>query len=492
MGIALLIAYGFFLLFIFAYSIIQLSLAWRYLRKHRALYNRVIPEMTNREWPKVTIQLPVYNEFYVVERLIEAIAQLNYPKNKLEIQVLDDSTDESFELAAKKVRFFADLGFDIKHIKRPNRGGYKAGALAYGLQQASGEFIAIFDADFVPEKEFLLQTIPFFYESEKIGVVQTKWEHLNANYSLLTRLQAFGLDAHFSVEQVGRSAGGHFINFNGTAGVWRTTCIHDAGGWQSDTITEDLDLSYRAQLKGWKFVYLENVGAPAELPAEMNALKSQQYRWTKGAAECAVKNLPAVLRSSTLKSSTKINAVFHLLNSFIFVCVLMTGILSVPLLIVKKDLLAFSVIFKIASIFLLSFLVLSFFYWLSRPVNERKSFKGFLKFLVLFPMFLSISMGLSLHNAIAVIEGYIGRKTAFVRTPKFALQSNADKWSGNKYRAIRVNPMIIFEIILAVYFGYGIYLAFVLKDYGLLPFHIMLVIGYGYISLYSLLHSKVK
>jgi cellulose synthase/poly-beta-1,6-N-acetylglucosamine synthase-like glycosyltransferase len=492
MAIALLIAYGFFLLFIFAYSIIQLSLAFRYWRKHRILYHQRVPEMTGRDWPKVTVQLPVYNEYYVVERLIEAIAHLDYPKNKLEIQVLDDSNDESFGLAAKKVNYFAGLGIDIKHIKRPERTGYKAGALAYGLQQASGEFIAIFDADFIPEKDFLLKTIPHFYKSEKIGVVQTKWEHLNADYSLLTQLQAFGLDAHFSVEQVGRSAGGHFINFNGTAGVWRAKCIHDAGGWQSDTITEDLDLSYRAQLKGWEFIYLESVGAPAELPAEMNALKSQQYRWTKGAAECAVKNLPAVLKSGSIKASTKINAVFHLLNSFIFVCVLMTGILSVPLLLVKKDLLEFSIVFKIASVFLLSFLVLSFFYWLSRPESERKSVKGFLKFLVLFPMFLSISMGLSLHNAIAVIEGYLGRKTAFVRTPKFALQRNTDKWSGNKYRAIRVNPLIIFEIILTVYFGYGIYLAFVLQDYGLLPFHIMLVIGYGYISLYSLLHSKVR
>ena len=253
MEIILIILYAFFLLFIFAYSIMQLSLALAYSKQKKAV-KKTSCSMEGKEWPRVTIQLPVYNELYVVERLLASIAEMDYDKSKLDIQLLDDSTDESFEVAAVKVKELQALGFDISHIQRPERKGYKAGALAYGMQRIKGEFIAIFDADFVPDPLFLIKTIPHFYASDDIGVVQTRWQHLNKNYSFLTKLQAFALDAHFTVEQVGRNALGHFINFNGTAGVWRKTCIEDAGGWQSDTITEDLDLSYRAQMKGWKFL----------------------------------------------------------------------------------------------------------------------------------------------------------------------------------------------------------------------------------------------
>ncbi|MCL4130542.1 UNVERIFIED_CONTAM: hypothetical protein GTU68_034570 [Idotea baltica] len=282
----------------------------------------------------VTIQLPVFNELYVVERLIDTVVLIDYPLGKMEIQVLDDSTDESFDIAATKVAEWKAKGVNIKHVKRPERIGFKAGALAYGLELAEGEFTAIFDADFVPDPTFLQRTLPQF-KDDKVGVVQTRWEHLNEDYSLLTRLQAFGLNAHFSIEQGGRNASSHFINFNGTAGVWRNTCIAEAGGWESDTLTEDLDLSYRAQLKGWKFVYKEKIGSPAELPAAMTALKNQQYRWTKGAAECAVKNLPRVFANKEMTFGSKIHALFHLLSSFVFVCVIATAVLSVPLLFVK-------------------------------------------------------------------------------------------------------------------------------------------------------------
>jgi cellulose synthase/poly-beta-1,6-N-acetylglucosamine synthase-like glycosyltransferase len=441
-------------------------------------------------WPQVTIQLPVFNELYVVERLIDAVARIDYPSDKLEIQVLDDSTDESFEIAGIKIEKWKSRGLNIKHIKRPDRVGFKAGALAHGLEIAEGRFTAIFDADFVPDTMFLQHTLPQF-QDEKVGVVQTRWEHLNENYSLLTRLQAFGLNAHFSIEQGGRNASSHFINFNGTAGVWRNTCIAEAGGWQSDTLTEDLDLSYRAQLKGWKFVYKEKIGSPAELPAAMTALKNQQYRWTKGAAECAVKNLPRVLKSKTLSFGTKIHALFHLLSSFIFVCVISTAVLSVPLLFVKFQSPELDIVFKIASLFLLSFFILAYFYWTSVRYGQSDTYRSFGEFIMLFPLFLSVSMGLSLHNAIAVVEGYMGRKTPFVRTPKFNLASSEISFKNNRYLSKRIHPMTFVEILLTIYFLGGVGLAFHLKDFGLIPFHLMLCLGFGIVSFYGLRHAKV-
>jgi cellulose synthase/poly-beta-1,6-N-acetylglucosamine synthase-like glycosyltransferase len=490
----MLVLYGFFLLFIFCYSLIQLSLVVKY---KRSLGRTDVQALTMEEaygseenYPTVTIQLPVFNELYVVERLIDSVVSIRYPQDKLEIQLLDDSTDESFDIAAKSVAHWHNQGVNIVHVRRPQRTGFKAGALSYGLKRSLGEYTAIFDADFLPDPDFLEKTIPHF-KDDNIGVVQTRWEHLNEDYSLLTRLQAFGLDAHFTVEQRGRNSANHFINFNGTAGVWRKTCIEDAGGWQSDTLTEDLDLSYRAQLKGWKFKYLERVGSPAELPAAMNALKNQQYRWTKGAAECTVKNLPRVLKASGLGFGTKLQALFHLMNSFIFICIISTAILSVPMLWIKDQNPQFDILFKLASIFLLSFVILSYFYWTSSrhgPVSNQKSFG---EFLMLFPMFLSVSMGLSLHNAIAVIEGYVGRKTPFVRTPKFDIQKADDSFSSNKYRITKIHPLTFIEGLLTLYFLFGMGLAFYLKDFGLVPFHLMLFFGFGIVSFYSIRHARM-
>ena len=486
----LIIVYGLFLAFIFSYSLIQLQLALAYRKvKNRKAKEVALPEDFS-DWPVVTVQLPVFNELYVVERLIESVSQLDYPKDKLEIQVLDDSTDESFELAAKKVEEVKACGIDIKHIKRPDRVGFKAGALAYGLEICRGEFTAIFDADFVPTNDFLKKTIPAF-ANEKVGLVQTRWEHLNKDFSWLTKMQAFGLDAHFTVEQSGRNSSGHFINFNGTAGVWRKTCIEQAGGWQSDTLTEDLDLSYRAQLNGWKFVYKQEVGSPAELPAEMNALKNQQFRWTKGAAECAVKNLPKVLRGKNIDAGTKIHAIFHLLNSGVFICILCSALLSIPMLFIKSSNVQYSLLFNLASIFLISFFILSYFYWVSMEKGGRGWWSDFKRFAIHFPMFLSISMGMSLHNTVAVIEGYIGKKTPFIRTPKFAIGKTGGNWSTNKYRSLKVSPLAFVEGLLTVYFVFGIVLAFKLGDYGMLPFHLMLTLGFGYVFFYSVKHSRV-
>ena len=488
MELLVIIIDAIFLSFILFYSLTQLSLVLTYNKKKKDTGEL---NTTLHNFPLVTIQLPIYNELYVVERLIESIAQFNYPLDKLEIQVLDDSTDETVMLAAKKVEEIKKKGIDIKHIRREIRTGYKAGALAEGLKTAKGEFIAIFDADFIPDPEFLAKTLPYLMD-EKVGVVQTKWEHLNKDYSLLTKLQAFGLDAHFTIEQTGRNQGGHFINFNGTAGIWRKSCIEESGGWQADTLTEDLDLSYRAQIKGWKFKYLENVLSPAELPAAMNALKSQQFRWTKGAAECARKHLPKIIASKTIPLKTKLHAIFHLMNSFIFVCILLTGIFSIPMLIIKNQFPEYGILFKIAVVYLLSLFILTSFYWNSLKHIHTNKFKRFWAFIKVFPLFLSVSMGFSLHNSLAVIEGYFGKKTPFIRTPKFNIYNTDDKWKNNKYHINQLNPLTIIEGFLAIYFALGIALGFYLHDLGLLPFHIMLTFGFGFISFYTFKHNWSK
>ncbi len=437
------------------------------------------------DYPKVTVQLPVYNELYVIERLIDAVCEFDYPKDALEFQVLDDSTDETVNIIAAKVKEKTLEGIDIQHVRRPERIGYKAGALKYGNEIAKGEFIAIFDADFIPSPDFLEKTIPFFND-ERIGVVQTRWGHINKDYSLLTKLQAFGLDAHFTIEQSGRSFGKHFINFNGTAGVWRLDCINDAGGWQADTLTEDLDLSYRAQEKGWKFKYLEEFESPAELPAAMSALKSQQYRWTKGAAECSVKNLKLIFKSDNVNLGSKFHSFFHLMNSFLFICITVTALLSVPVLLIKSSYPEYAWVFNAASILLLSSLFLAVYYFVSRLTINKSTGKSILDFLLHFPLFLCVSMGLSLHNSIAVIEAYIGKKTPFVRTPKFNVNRKGDKWNKNVYVKKQLNPLAILEIAMALYASVGIGLAFWINDFGLIIYHIMLVVGFSFVSYHSI------
>jgi cellulose synthase/poly-beta-1,6-N-acetylglucosamine synthase-like glycosyltransferase len=480
--VLVLVVDAFLLGFIFLYSLIQLDL----VRNFRKKKNNSNSEKSGL-FPKVTIQLPVYNERYVVERLIDRCAQLDYPKDLFDIQVLDDSTDQSVELIQKRVCYWKERGIRIEQIRRPVREGFKAGALAYGTKMTDAEFIAIFDADFLPEHDFLKRTIPHFRDPET-GVVQTRWQHLNKNYSMLTRLQAFALDAHFTVEQTGRNKAGHFINFNGTAGVWRKSCIESSGGWSSDTLTEDLDLSYRAQLSGWKFVYLSQVGAPAELPASMAALKSQQYRWTKGAAECARKNLLQVWRSK-LPLSTKLHASFHLMNSFLFVAVIITSILSVPLLDMKVRIPELSVVFLLGSAFLLSLIFLSLFYWVShRSLREEQGGRAF-DFVWQFPAFLAVSMGMSLHNSIAVIQGYIGRPSPFVRTPKFDLIGRTGNWKGKSYNISRIGWVTLMEFILTAYFAFGIYYGISAREYGLLPYHLLLFSGFLIVSLFSIKHS---
>jgi len=434
-------------------------------------------------WPVVTVQLPVYNELYVIEGLIDLVCEFDYPKDKLEIQVLDDSNDQTVDLISAKVKHYAALGIDIKHIQRPERIGYKAGALKYGTEICKGEFIAIFDSDFKPPKNFLKNTIPHF-SNQNIGVVQSKWGYTNPNYSLLTQLQAFGLNAHFSIEQVGRNVKNHFINFNGTAGVWRKECICDAGGWESDTLTEDLDLSYRAQLKNWKFTYLEDIVSPSELPIEINSLKAQQYRWTKGASECFSKNFKRVLISKDTKISTKIHALFHLLNSSVFLMIFSMALLSLPV-IYAKNALGEHIIIQISSVFMVSWVLIGLFYYTSFKQNSKKSIGTFF---FNFICFLMVSMGLSLHNDVAVLEGYIGIKTPFVRTPKFNLAEGESNWKSNIYTAKKLSPVTYLEGLMIVYFVYTFTVAITYSDYAMMPFLIFLIGGFSFVFFSSFVH----
>lgn len=477
--------YGLALLFIFFYSLAQLHLVVNYLKSRKNTQNNAAQPGQLRDYPFVTVQLPVYNEYYVIGRLMQAVAAFDYPRDKFEVQVLDDSTDETKDLIAQKVEALQDQGFQFHQVRRPNRQGFKAGALDYGLQQAKGDYIAIFDADFVPNPDFLKKTIPYFNDPN-IGLVQTRWEHLNKDYSLFTRAQAFALDAHFRIEQRGRNYGGFFMNFNGTAGIWRKATIEDAGGWKDDTLTEDLDLSYRAQLNGWRFKYLEEQDSPAELPAEMNSIKSQQYRWTKGAAETAKKLFPAVLKSSA-SLTHKFHAFFHLFNSSVFICILICALLSVPG-IFFKNLDFFPVLFKLASLFLVSLLIVGVAYFIAFRQRFDSTQKALLNFLWMFPLFLCISMGLSLHNARAVLQGFTGKKTSFIRTPKFNLVSLKDKWEGKKYLKSNMHWLSWMEGFFTLYFLAGIGLAFQFNDFGLFPFHVMLAFGFGSIFLYTIWH----
>ena len=431
-----------------------------------------------KDWPKVTVQLPVYNEKYVAERLINCMALLDYPKDKLEFQLLDDSTDITSSIIQQAITKYPEVNF--QHIQRTNRTAFKAGALKEGLAVASGEFIAIFDADFLPSPDFLKATIPSF-DDEKIGMVQTRWTHINKNFSILTRLQAFALDAHFFVEQVGRNAQNAFMNFNGTAGVWRKKAILQAGNWNDDTLTEDLDLSYRAQKVGWKFLYLPFVEAPAELPPVMSALKSQQYRWTKGGAECARKHLKGILLSN-LPLKTKIHAFAHLLNSTVFILVLMISISSIAIWLGSFSGLLPEGILQWAGIFLFSFVIISIVYLVANAFGKKGRLRNIGTALVHLPLFLSVSMGLSLHNSIAVWEGLSGKKTPFIRTPKFDLKEGKKRLKGNLYLNSKIPAVTYVEGAMALLFITIVIISFFYEVSIMLSLHIALAIGYSLVA----------
>jgi cellulose synthase/poly-beta-1,6-N-acetylglucosamine synthase-like glycosyltransferase len=432
--------------------------------------------------PPVTIQLPLYNEMYVADRLIAAVCAIDYPRELLEIQVLDDSTDETRGIADLAVRRHAEQGIDIKYYHRANRIGFKAGALEAGLKTARGEFIAIFDADFIPTPDFLKRTMPHFGDS-KIAMVQARWGHINQDYSLLTKIQAILLDGHFVLEHGGRYRSGRFFNFNGTAGVWRRTAIDDAGGWQHDTLTEDLDLSYRAQLRGWHFVFLSDLIAPAEVPVEMNAFKSQQHRWAKGSIQTCRKLLPRLLRAN-IPLGVKAEAFFHLTANFNypFMCVL--SVLMFPAMVIRYNMGWYEMLLiDVPLFFAATFSVCNFYMVCQREIH--RDWRARIKYL---PFLMSIGIGLSINNTRAVFEALFNKQSEFNRTPKYRIEADGDEWVGKKYRqSVAVQPMI--ELALGLYFTATVFYALANQIYGTVPFLVLFQIGFLYTGLLSIVQQ---
>lgn len=452
-----------------------------YYFKHRHVRQPKVGEL--KEFPVVTIQLPVYNERYVVGRLLDAVCNIAYVKENLEIQVLDDSTDETTDIIEGYVRKYRVQGIDIKHLRRGTRSGYKAGALREGLVTARGEYVAIFDADFVPKPDFLLSTLPYLLRDETVGMVQTRWEHLNSDYSFLTRVQAMALDGHFVIEQNVRNKAGFFINFNGTGGIWRKACILDAGNWEADTLTEDLDLSYRAQLRGWKFVFLPSVTSPAELPSEINALRNQQFRWTKGAIETARKILPKVW-ASNLPLEKKIHSTFHLANNIVFPFIIVAAVLNVPLVFIKHQG-GYETYFAIMAMFVFAFVGLFLFYLYS----QKEVYPDWQRRMFMFPVFMAGSMGLSLNNTKAVVEGLLKKKSEFVRTPKYRIVDKSGSWIDKKYTPAKVSGLVVAEGLLSLYCFFGVAASIYFVELAAVPFQLLFATGYGTVALLSIKHA---
>ena len=475
-------AYLLALTYVTVYCLLQLHLLRAYLTRAPRVAVPAPPQL-----PRVTVQLPFYNELYVAERIIDAVCAFDYPRELLQVQVLDDSTDATVEIVAARVAHWRTRGFDIEQVRRARREGFKAGALAEAMPAVTGEFIAIFDADFVPAPDFLRASIPHFRDPA-VGVVQSRWDHLNEDFSLITRLQALQLNVHFTVEQTGRRAADLFAQFNGTAGVWRKACIEAAGGWKADTLTEDLDLSIRAQLADWKITYLQDNYAPAELPVEMNAFKSQQHRWMKGGAETARKLLPSLWREPRLSLREKFHMTSHLLASSIFVFVFLIGVLSVPTALAVAH---FALPAWAFTGFLVATLAVGAVYYVG---NVRASWAGLghwralAKFVVLFPLFLCLSMGLSLHNTAAVLQGFRGKRSPFVRTPKFAVGSG-NSVKANAYRSRKLKWTTIGEGVLAVVFASAVVWGLHSGNTFFTAFHVMLAVGYCSIFLITLRHT---
>ncbi len=477
------------LIFILLYFLVLLLLAvygvHRYLMvylyyKYKDRARPVKPEPLDQAPPAVTIQLPLYNEQYVVERLIDAVCRIEYPRDSLEIQVLDDSTDETRALAARRVEHYRESGFDIHYLHRTERTGYKAGALQEGLTTARGAFIAIFDADFIPPPDFLKNTMHLFRD-DRVGLVQTRWSYLNRGYSLLTRVQAIMLDGHFVMEHGARNRSGRFFNFNGTAGIWRRESIDAAGGWQHDTLTEDLDLSYRAQLLGKRFVFLEDVSTPSELPVEMNAFKTQQHRWSKGSIQTAKKMLPSVWRSA-LPFRYKLEATYHLTNNMAYMLMLLLSVLIFPSIVIRVQA-GWINSFWIDLPFLCAATVsVSLFYLFAQFEINRARWLWCPLFL---PVLMSIGIGICLNNTRAVLEALLNLRSGFQRTPKYGIRDRTDRWRRLRYRGIR-NWLPVLELLFALHFGLLIYYTAINGIYPSIPFLCLFFAGYLYVGLASL------
>jgi cellulose synthase/poly-beta-1,6-N-acetylglucosamine synthase-like glycosyltransferase len=480
--LALLIPYFIVLVILAAYGAHRYWLVYLYYKNKKNKTSD--PAAYFSDLPRVTVQLPIFNEQYVVDRLLDAVCKLDYPREKLDIQLLDDSTDETIEVARALVERYATLGHPVYYLHRDNRAGFKAGALAEGLKTAKGEFVAIFDADFVPPPDFLLKCIHHFTDS-KIGMVQTRWTHINRTYSLLTEVEAILLDGHFVLEHSGRARSGVFFNFNGTAGMWRRTAIDEAGGWQHDTLTEDTDLSYRAQLKGWKFLYLQDVECPAELPVEMTAFKTQQARWAKGLIQVAKKTLPKVF-ASDVPRSVKVEAWYHLTANLSYPLMIVLSVLLMPAMIIRFYQGWFQMLYIDLPLFMASTFSISSFYLVSQKELFPKTWPRAFLYL---PLLMALGIGLTITNTRAVLEALAGKQTPFARTPKYRVETKKDRIAAAKYRK-RLGWVPWVELLIGTYFALAVYYAVDNENYITVPFLALFVIGYWCTGLMSLLQGR--
>ena len=481
--LALLIPYFVVLTLLATYGIHRYTLVYLYYKKKK---NRTTgPESEFSELPRVTVQLPVFNEQYVVDRLLQAVCRLDYPRELLEIQVLDDSTDETVNVAGGLVEHYAAQGFQISYHHRTDRTGFKAGALHEGLKSATGEFVTIFDADFVPPPDFLQRTIHHFTEPN-VAMVQTRWSHINRNYSFLTEVEAILLDGHFVLEHSGRARHNVFFNFNGTAGIWRRAAIDDAGGWQHDTLTEDTDLSYRAQLRGWKFIYRQDIECPAELPVEMTAFKTQQARWAKGLIQTGKKILPRVLKSNQ-PFRVKLEAWYHLTANLSYPLMVVLSVLLLPAMVIRFYQGWFQMLYIDIPLFLASTFSISSFYL----VSQRELFpRTWPRAILYVPFLMAIGIGLTVTNTLAVLEALIGKQSAFARTPKYRVESKKDIVRSTKYRK-RLGWVPWIELLIGTYFALTVYYAVANENYLTVPFLMLFVCGYWYTGLMSLLQGRL-
>jgi cellulose synthase/poly-beta-1,6-N-acetylglucosamine synthase-like glycosyltransferase len=482
--LALLIPYFIVLTTLAAYGAHRYWMVYLYY-KHRKNKTTKPPDYFHSdELPRVTVQLPIFNEQYIVDRLLDAVCRLDYPREKLDIQLLDDSTDETVEVARILVDRYATLGHPVKYLHRDNREGFKAGALAEGLKTARGELVAIFDADFVPPPDFLMKCIHYFTDP-KVGMVQTRWTHINRHYSLLTEVEAILLDGHFVLEHSGRARSGVFFNFNGTAGMWRRSAIDEAGGWEHDTLTEDTDLSYRAQLKGWQFIYLQDVECPAELPVEMTAFKTQQARWAKGLIQVSKKILPRVLKSDVSRHQ-KIEAFYHLTANLSYPLMIVLSVLLMPAMIIRFYQGWFQMLYIDLPLFMASTFSISSFYLVSQKELFPKSWPRSLLYL---PLLMALGIGLTITNTRAVLEALAGKQTAFARTPKYRVESKKDKIFAAKYRK-RLGWVPWIELLIGTYFALAVIYAIDNENYFTVPFLLLFVVGYWVTGLMSLLQGR--
>ena len=454
-------------------------------KRHDQIKKNFYQKFSPHDWPKITIQLPIFNERYVIERLIKAVCRLEYPKDLLEIQVLDDSTDDTGIIAQSVIKKMADQGFDIVYIHREDRTGFKAGALKEGHKIAKGELVGIFDADFIPEPSFLQEIIPYF-KDPNIGMLQTRWGHINSDYSLLTKAQSIGIDGHFAVEQASRAWSGFFMNFNGTAGIWRKKAIEDAGGWQADTLTEDLDLSYRAQLSGWKLNFAPEIVCPAEVPVTINAFKSQQHRWAKGSIQTAKKNLGKLFKSD-LSLLIKIQAFLHLTHYMVHPMMLLVVLTSIPVLYSQWFFNNLTFPAMIFTLLCLATFGPSSMYIFSQRLLYR-DWKSRIKYL---PFLICLGTGIAVNNTKAVLEALLNLESGFIRTPKYGINQRKDQWKDKRY-AIPLTSISILEFFLGLYSLAGLIMFLFFSKYLVSPFLLIYTTGFFYVFFLSVKHGYGK